>query len=391
MHGNVLHTITGLNVGGAEFMLARFLGGLDLSVYPSTVLSLLPPGKVAPRVEQAGARVLTLDMVMARPRPSDIVRLVRSVRKAAPDLIHGWMYHGNLAASLGAMLSLSFPPVIWSIHHTVDDIANEKPMMRRTISLLARLSSRTVAISYCSKIAADQHEKLGFDSRRRAVIPNGIDCNAFAPLPGRGTALRAMIGLPPERLVIGNVARFHPMKDQVSLVNAIGKLVSDGFDVQGVFLGEGHEDGPVRQTARELGIDERITTPGVRDDVAELLPGFDVVVQSSAWGEAFSLSLGEAMACGVPAVSTDVGDSGWMIGTTGVVVPPRDAAALAAGIAKILTLQPEERRALGQRARERVIENFSLPIYVQRHLDLYHRSFRRRPLLQGTNPKEAPR
>ncbi|AZO41865.1 glycosyltransferase [Mesorhizobium sp. M7D.F.Ca.US.005.01.1.1] len=358
-------------------MLARFLGRVDQNRFSSSVLSLLSPGPLAAQVEHTKSGLVSLSMT-ERPRPRDVVRLTRSVSRAAPDLLHGWMYHGNLAATLGSVLGLNFSPVIWSIHHTVRDLADEKPLTRHLIRLSARLSGRASAISYCSRVAADDHERLGFDPRRRVVIPNGTDCDQFSPSADAGSKLRRLFGLPAERLIIGHVARFHPMKDQISLVRAISRVLAQGYDVQGVFIGEGHVDGPVRVAARELGIDDRITTPGIRSDVADLMPGFDVYALCSAWGEAFSLAVGEAMASGVPAVVTAVGDSGWLVGDSGVVVPPGDSDALAAGLISLVRLEPAERRALGQQARRRVMENFSLSLYVDRHLELYGTALGRR-------------
>lgn len=378
MPASVLHTITGLNVGGAEVMLARFIGEVDRDRFPSTVLSLLPPGPLGARIERSNSKVISIGMTN-RPKPLDLIRLVHSVSRATPDLLHGWMYHGNVAAMLGSVLSARFRPVIWSIHHTISRLTDESPLSRRLIHLSARLSSRTSAISYCSQVAADDHEKLGFDPGRRVVIPNGTDCSEYRPSAEAGAKLRKLLGLPSARLVVGHVGRFHPMKDQVNLVRAISRAIAKGHDIQGVFIGEGHVDGPVRAAAREFGIDARITTLGVRSDLPEILPGLDVFVLSSAWGEAFSLAVGEAMAAGVPVVVTAVGDSPWLVGSTGVVAPPNDHEALAAGLVKLIEMDTDQRRALGDRARQRIIENFSLSLYVRRHLDLYERALAQLP------------
>jgi glycosyltransferase involved in cell wall biosynthesis len=377
MSPKVLHTIVGLDIGGAQIMLARFLGQLDRN-YPAVVISLLRPGMLGPGVEATGAELLTLKMEKSRLWPRHAVRLVRLARRAAPDLLHGWMYHGNIAASISAIFGIASAPVIWSVHHTVYDINEEEFQMRHLIRLSAWLSSRTAAISYCSKIAADQHESLGFDARRRVIIPNGIDCNEFFSSSERRLELRRLLRLPPDRRVVGYVARYHPMKDPLNFVNAIGRLVADCHDVHGVVIGEGHENGVVRNRASELGIGDRITVLGVRQNIAELLPGFDVFALTSAWGEAFSLALGEAMASGVPVVATDIGDSRWLVGSLGVIVPPRDCDALASGLAQLLCLSSDDRLTLGQSARQRILENFSLHLYVQRHLDLYYQALERR-------------
>ncbi|MDZ5698923.1 glycosyltransferase [Chelativorans sp. M5D2P16] len=369
----VLHTITGLNVGGAEIMLTRLVGRMDQAGFPSTVLSLLPAGAMAASLPQRHASLHSLSMQRARPRSRNVLDLRRLVRQQSPDIIHGWMYHGNMAGSLGSLLSFTFAPVIWSVHHTIADLAVEEPKMHRLIRFSAMLSHLAAAICYCSRIAARQHEHLGFNARRSAVIPNGIDTDTFYPTRSRRAHLRATLNIPPERRIIGHFARYHPMKDQVNLVRAVSVLIADGHDVQLVIAGDGHENGPVREAARDLAIDDRVTTLGLRHDVAELLPGLDVFVLSSAWGEAFSLAAGEAMASGVPVVVTDVGDCGWLVGPTGVVVPPREPHALAAGLARLLVLAAEDRQALGAAARERVVNRFSLQRYVERHVSLYEK------------------
>jgi glycosyltransferase involved in cell wall biosynthesis len=374
----VLHAITGLNVGGAEYMLARFLARLDRHAYASSVLSMLKPGPVAPKIEATGAAVTSLGMSGSTLMPRHVLRLSSLVKATAPDLLHGWMYHGNVAASLAVLVGRRRTPVIWSIHHSLDDIRNEKLKTRLVIRGLAKLSSHTAAISYCSRISADQHEAIGFDPARRAVIPNGIDVEGFTIRPALRGKLRALLGVGPERFVVGNVARCHPMKDQVNLVRAIGLLAGQGLDVHGVFIGHGHENGAVEGAARELGITDRITILGVRGDVVDLLPGMDAFAQSSAWGEAFPLSLGEAMACGVPSVATDVGDTAWLLGREGHVVPPRNSEALASALGAIYQMNSDARAALGERARQRVVENFSLRLYVDRHVDLYERALAHR-------------
>jgi glycosyltransferase involved in cell wall biosynthesis len=375
----VLHSITGLNVGGAEIMLARFLGRSDGKLYPPGVLTLMKPGAIAKNIEALGLEVETLGMAESSIKLKDFRELRRMMVKTKPDLVHGWMYHGNAAASIGSLISLRFVPVIWSIHHSVSDIAAEKPMTRRIIRLLARLSRRTAMISYCSKISADQHEALGFDASKRRVIPNGIDCAVFKPSSESRSKLQRLLGVPENRQIIGNVARFHPMKDQANFVRAAAELLRKGMDVQGLIIGSGHEeDGPVRRTARELGIAERITILGARDDIPALLPGLDAYCLSSAWGEAFPLAVTEAMACGTPAVVTDVGDCGWLVGDTGKVVRPNDKDALAGGLAELLALAPESRRELGLKARQRVIENFSLEHYVSSHEALYREALESR-------------
>lgn len=346
---------------------------MDRDEFNPSVLSLLAPGPLKHHITDLNIELATAGMSESQLSLSAFFKLRYEFRTARPDLIHGWMYHGNVAASLGSMFGPK-RPIIWSIHHSVDDIRTERRMTRWIIRLSAIFSKHTAAISYCSKTAAEQHEKLGFDASKRHVIPNGTDCDEFRPNDGARSALGMQLGIPAERLIIGNVARCHPMKDHENLVRAIAILVQQGVDVQGLIIGAGHETGSARKTARNLGIDERISILGPRDDIPAFMPGLDIYALSSAWGEAFPLAVSEAMACGVPPVATDLGDCAWLIGDSGLIVPPNDPQALASALMKLTRLSHTERKELGRKARARIIENFSLQNYVQQHRILYEQA-----------------
>ena len=367
---SVLNPITGLNIGGAELMLTRFAKSLLPTAFEPEVLSLMSPGPVAELLVEQGTPFRTLSMSESRVSLRAIGRLRRAVGTANADILHGWMYHGNVAASLGALMDRR-QPVVWSIHHSVDDITAEKRTTRWLIRLLAKWSKSVAAISYCSRVSATQHEALGFDPSKRVIIPNGIDCTVFRPNEGARSELRRRFGIPGDRLVIGNVARAHPMKNHEGFVRTLALLLGDGLDVHGLIIGHGHEHGPARRMAVELGIADRLTTPGPLNDIQALLPGLDAFMLSSAWGEAFPLSVAEAMACGVPAAVTAVGDCDWLVGDPNLTSTPRDVMAQAMVLRRIFALQPDERRQLGLEGRRRVTENFSLLKYTENHLRIY--------------------
>ncbi|MCF3641823.1 glycosyltransferase [Rhizobium sp. TRM95111] len=361
-------------------MLARFARSLAEADIEPQVLSLLKLGPVAALFGQSGIHVESLDMDQSTISVAAIRKLRATVLRSRADIFHGWMYHGNLAASLAALFQRP-RPVIWSIHHSVDDIRAEKRSTRWVIRLLARLSSSATAISYCSRASARQHEALGFDSSRSVIVPNGIDCDSFRPVDGARLRLQRQFSIPSDRLIVGNVARAHPMKDHESFLRAIAALDRQGLNVHGLIIGAGHEeDSAARRTARELGIDHRLSTPGPRSDVAELLPGLDVFLLSSAWGEAFPLSVAEAMACGVPAIATDVGDCDWLLGDRRYIARPREPESQAALVGDLLRLEAGERKLLGTLARKRIVENFSLQQYTEGHRQIYETALSRQHL-----------
>lgn len=375
---SVLHPITGLNIGGAEFMLSRFAGSLQATAFKPSVLSLMAPGVVAKHLGDQGVPVGTLGLGESELALKAIVGLRRAVASSDADILHGWMYHGNLAASLGAIMHRR-QPVLWSIHHSIDDVSVEKKRTQWVIRLLARCSKSVAAISYCSRVSANQHEALGFDPLKRAVIPNGVDCSVFRPDDAARPGLRKRFGIPDGRLIIGNVARAHPMKNHGGFVRVLANLRDEGFDVHGLIIGAGHESAEAQRIACETDMHDRLTMPGPMSDIDKLLPGIDIFMLSSAWGEAFPLSVAEAMACGVPCIVTDVGDCRWLVGDDALVSAPQDVDALSAVLRRMLQLEPNERQQLGLAGRRRVLEKFSLEKYTESHLALYEAAISSRP------------
>jgi glycosyltransferase involved in cell wall biosynthesis len=371
----VLHTITDLDVGGAEMMLLRLLQATDRLRFRSSVLSLLPPGPLAPRVAALSVPVTSLGMARRSPHPGHLAGLARLAGRAAPELIQGWMYHGNLAGTFAWWWCGRRQPLVWSVHHSITELAREKRLTQRLIALSARLSRLPRAIVYCSRTSARQHEAIGFAAERTVVIPNGIDTALFQPDPAAAGRLRALLaGIPAERPLVGMVARWHAMKDHANLIRAVGRLRRQGTELQLVLIGQGLDAGNAELVAelRAAGLgEERVSLLGMRQDVPALVPGLDLLVSPSAYGEAFPLAVGEAMAAGVPCVVTEVGDCAWLVGRTGEVVAPRDSAALAAALGRLLAQPAAARRARGEQARTRVIDNFALPAIVRRYEELY--------------------
>jgi len=193
------------------------------------------------------------------------------------------------------------------------------------------------------------------------VIPNGFDCDRHRPRAGAGEALRARHGVAPGTTLVGMVARLHPMKDPGTLAEAVRLARGQGADIHLLLCGRGMESPPpelARALAEALPQD-RLTLVGQSGDLADWMPGLDILALPSAWGEGFPNTLAEAMASGVPCITTDVGDGGWIVGETGRVVPTRDPEAMAAALVELIAMGPEGRQRLGEAARTRVVENFA--------------------------------
>ncbi len=365
----ICHVITGLGSGGAEIALCRLLESLRPPQFEHAVVVLGGEAALSARVSESAA-THHLGMRPGRAGPGDVARLRQVLRHEAADLVHAWMYHAHLMTTLAVWTERV--PHLWSVHHSLTDIATDKRRTRAVIRLNALLSSRPRRILYASHVSASQHETYGFCKARTAVIPNGYDTRIFAPDPDARARIRAELELPDDALVIGMVARVHPTKDHGNFLRAAAHFFGDHPDAFFVLVGEGAS--PDNPGLDALIGDARLRTHlrllGRRTDIPALNAAFDIATLSSR-GEAFPNAVAEAMACGVPCVATNVGDVSVIVGDTGEVVPPRDAAALSAGWARLAALGAEGRRALGLRARRRVIDRYTNSLRARRYASLY--------------------
>jgi glycosyltransferase involved in cell wall biosynthesis len=365
------HLITSLDMGGAEMMLYRLLKHIDPTRFENRVISLIPAGVVGDKIRALGIPVCSLDMRSGHPSISAVFRLVGLLRREKPGLLHTWMYHADLIGGLAGFLTHT--PVIWAIHNSSPDSVAVKNNTLRVVRLNAHLSGwLPLQIVSCSDAARKAHINIGYNPDKFIVIPNGFDLDLFHPDPAARISLRRELELSPDTLLIGLVARFDPIKDHQTFIQAARQfsllypqthflLCGEGISWQNVILAGWIESAGIRANCHLL---------GRRDDIPRVMAGLDINTLSSI-GEAFPNVLSEAMACGVPCVTTDVGDAAEIVGDTGIVVPPGEPQALARGWEHIVNLTTEERIRLGEKARERIHSRYQIQQIVEQYESLY--------------------
>ena len=369
----VTHIITDLEIGGAEIMLTNLLSAMDRELFDPDVIALGERGPLALRIEAMGIPVRTLGMKRGSARLSDLLRLARWLRETRPRFIQTWMYHANLAGGLAAKFAVGVP-VVWGIHASHLERKTTRWRTTKMIDLSARLSAWLPArIVYCSEVSHRLHASLGYAEDRMSIIPNGFDIDVFAPDSEARLRLRAELGLPEETPLVGMVARFDPQKDHENFLQAAGILRAEIPEARFVMCGHGVTPNSAVLLAwcEKYAVMDYCHLLGPRKDTAQLLAGLDVASTSSSYGEAFPMVVGEAMACGVPCVVTDIGDSSLLVGETGSTVPPRDPYALATAWADILNQGAEGRGRLGGAARMRIKEHYSLARIARLYEGLY--------------------
>jgi glycosyltransferase involved in cell wall biosynthesis len=369
----LIHLITELNMGGAEQMLFKLVTRMDRERFRCIVVSMTDQGPIGQRIAAEGIPVVPLGMGLGKPTPRGLSKLYHLVKQESVDIVQTWLYHADLLGLIVGRIA-EVERVVWGIRCSDMRLRQYRPLTALTVRLCGVLSPLADAIVVNSREGARIHRKRGYLTDRMILIPNGFDTKGFRSDPeARGWLLKEL-GIPGDANLIGLIARFDLMKDQRTFLRAAGVLSKKEDRAHFIMAGRG-----VVPENRDLvswipeGLEQRVHLLGQRDDVARIAAGLDIAASSSAFGEGFSNTIGEAMACGVPCVVTDVGDARSIVGDTGIVVPPGDPEALAGGWADLLAAGAEKRLEMGRRARERIQGEFELSSVVQQYERLYEK------------------
>jgi glycosyltransferase involved in cell wall biosynthesis len=365
----ICHVITGMNAGGAEIALCRLVESMRPPDFEHVVVVVAGEGALSAHLAES-ARVHHMGLAPGHAGPGDVLRLRRLLLRESADLVHAWMYHAHLLTSL-ALWGRDVPH-LWSVHHSLTDLGTDKRLTRIVIRLNAVFSTWPRCVLYASQLSASQHEDYGFSRLRTVVIPNGYDTGVLVPDPSARRRVRQELGVPDDALVIGMVARVHPTKDHGNFLHAAARFRERHPGSVFVLVGDGATAANTELTdlIDALRLRPQVRLLGRRADIPAINAAFDIATLASR-GEAFPNAVAEAMACGVPCVATDVGDVPMIVADTGVVVPPRDPAALCAGWSRLAALGPCGRRRLGARARQRIVNNYTGSLRTRRYAELY--------------------
>jgi glycosyltransferase involved in cell wall biosynthesis len=285
------------------------------------------------------------------------------------------MYHADLVGGVIAQWA-GLRRVFWGIHHSNLDLKTNKLLTVATAKICALLSASVpLRIVCCSEAARGAHTAFGYQSGKTELIPNGFDTELFRPDARARKAMRDELGASEEDQLVGLAGRFHPHKDHVNFLAAAQAVLSRRKSALFVLCGRGvHWRNPAfTSLLSQFDLGDRVRLLDAVPNAQRFFAAMDIVVSSSRT-EAFPLAVGESMACGVPCVVTDVGDSALLVGATGLTVSSGDSAALAAGINQLLAGGETLRNQLGAAARRRIQEQFSLDSVVARYQDLYTRA-----------------
>lgn len=371
----VLHFIHGIGGGGAEAMLVSLAEALDPARFRSVVVAVnaRPWPHHVQRLKDAGVTLHDLEGT-AFLEGGTLARLRNVLRHERPAIMQTWMHHADLVGGWAARLA-GVRHVVWSIHcreihRNPGDGDRKTAFFRRALSLSSRFIPKRIVS--CSAAAMEDHAALGYPRSKMRWIPNGIDADRFQPDMDAALDTRAELKLPPAAPVIGYVGRFHEMKDLPTFLRAAALLQARVPEAHFVLCGgvEVQMTAEERELLAALPRRDQVRFESFRPDPWRLYPALNVFSLSSRT-EACPMTVIEAMACGVPCVTTDAGDCSRLIEGLGSVVPLRDPAALARAWEETLRLGPSAREDVAQRSRQRVLERFTIEQAARQYAATY--------------------
>ncbi len=362
---------TGTN-GGAQEHLFNLATRIDRDRYEVSICSL-GPGPAVRKLERAGFPVCVID---AGEDDATAVELVAAHLAAIrADVVHGHMYRAEVVGTQAAWrvgeTGRPRPAIVNTVHSSRIRVHEDRALLR---SLTPRMD-HLIAVSRSIVRKIEDEGRVGPPV---SLVYNGVDLDRYDHQEPCCT-LREEYDMPDDAPIVGVVARLEPEKGHPTLLEAWPAVLARVPEARLLVVGEGSRHEALAEQARALGIDGRVVFTGRRDDVPAVTAALDVAVLPS-YREAQGLSILEAMALSRPVVATNVGGIPEMIvdGLTGLLVPPHDAAALGAAIARLLLDHPLA-DTLARAAHDLVHERFCVEMMVRAVESIYDASLRAEP------------
>lgn len=361
----VLFLINSLAAGGAERQLSILARGLDPDRFEIHVVVLYDPGYHNGGelwADVASIPGLSLHSLHKRKGALGYLlvlpRLLALILRTRPQVLHGYMQGNQLLLLMGRLLRL---PVVWGIRRSSCDLSKLDRVSLRVLRATVWLSRYTDLVIFNSETGSRNYQAMGMRAPRMQVISNGFDVARFTPDPAQGAARRRAWGIPEGAPLVGIVGRFDPVKDHPTFLRMASLLHQDHPDAWFVCVGDGSPAyrAALQSLAASLGIGGRTVWPGVCLDMPAAYNALSLLALTST-DEGFPNVIGEAMACGVPCVSTPAGDAARLVGETGSIQGFGDAAALASAASALLSASADSQAARAASCRARILDTFSI-------------------------------
>ncbi|OTG58319.1 hypothetical protein B9T29_14180 [Acinetobacter sp. ANC 3903] len=355
----VVHVITNFaGVGGAEMMLARLIQQTQ-DQYAHVIIALMKTSEVyAETLRQCQSYyALGWNGLNTLETISKLRHLLKSI---APKTVQCWMYHANVLTSLSCIGLSPKPEIFWGIHHSLASPKEESLSTKVALVMSKVLAAQPKGVIYCAHSSLQQHQRFGLKNNNAQVIANGVFLDTFQPNPELH-----------EPCVIGFAGRYHTAKGYPYLFATLAKLKDQPIIFKIAGSGANLENPEVKALFEQYQLDKnKVHLLDQVSDMPAFYQSVDAFLMTSIT-EGFPNVLVEAMASGLPCISTDVGDAKYIVDQLSAIVPPRDPEALANAILDYVHSSQADKLQLKQATRARVEQHFSIESVSQQYLGMW--------------------
>jgi len=363
----VLHIIPTFGIGGAERMVVNLLKAFNHEKFEVSACSLYPEASTFFEKQLKEYKIPVyylgkhkgLDLRM-------IPRLYHLFRTFKPDIVHTHLY---------ALRNAIIPIILSRIplrFHTLHNIAyKETDRIGRVINWIAFHFCKVIPISISQEVAKTTYDLYHI---KTPIIYNGILVNCFQLKKNIRFSYRKKENLKESDTIFLHIARFSPQKNHRLLIKAFGQAVNQYPNLKLLLVGDGELRSKMEKIVKEEKLEQGIYFLGSRQDIPELLTTCDIFILSSDW-EGTPMTILEAMAAGKPIIATAVGGTPELVenGVTGLLVPPKDAQALAEAMLRLAN-NPILREKMEREGKKNVLERFDIKQIARQYEELYLKS-----------------
>ena len=362
----ILHIINSLDIGGAENILFNIVK--SQSNKEVVIISLTKGGFYGSELKKKGYKVHNLNFKKNISLINQFCRILFLIRKYKPEIVHNWLYHSNLVGGLAANL-LFVKRIYWSIHHDYEYTNILMMIELKILSILSYLIPNKVV--YCSHNSKINHIKNGFHKKNALIIENGVCISKFKKNIYFKKKFRNLYNIEKDCFLLGNIARYHPIKDHDTLLKSLAILKSKKVKFKCLLIGNGlsRENKDLSLKIKKYKLEGHIIALGKINEVHKILNAFDINILSSR-SECAPVTLIESMASGIPSISTDVGDVKHIIGDSGWIIKVGEFTELAICVEEIYNNKKLLVRK-SQLALKRAKEFFSSETMLSKYEKLY--------------------
>jgi glycosyltransferase involved in cell wall biosynthesis len=368
MNLKIVHIITSLDVGGCEKVLFNLLSFDKSQKTRTLVISLNLKGYYRKKLIESGFEVLSLNL--KEKKFLSIFLFIKSIINFKPDIIQGWMYHGNLFALFAKFLLFKKTNLFWNIRQTLYDVNLEKSSTKFVIFICKIFSKFPTKILANSRVSILQHIKYGYADNFQLII-NGVDINNFKIDNNLGSLFRKKFGINENADCIGLIARYHPMKDHNFFIENILKVVTNN-NIVPVIVGKDivKQKNKIFQLVPNELVSKFILVDEY-EDINEVLNSLNLICITSRWGEGMSNILIEAMSTGLNCISSKIGDNKHLINNFGSTYTVGDEITFVSLLNKHISKATDYKKR-SMDTRNHIIKNYSLTLMFQKYFEIYN-------------------